>query len=180
MKIVCFGDSNTWGFDPRCPLCGRYEHIWTELLGEAIGWTVINQGENGRDIPKTPIEIDSDTDMLIVMLGTNDILQFWSPEATCVKMENFLTGLSMSRDNILLIAPPTMKFGHWVQDQELIEDSRKLAQCYKDLARRLKIRFLDAGQWNIPLAHDGVHLTEEAQILFADRLADYIKKEYER
>ena len=24
MKVLCFGDSNTWGYDPRSPLGGRY------------------------------------------------------------------------------------------------------------------------------------------------------------
>ena len=35
MKVVCFGDSNTYGYDPRSWLGGRYpaESRWVDLLG---------------------------------------------------------------------------------------------------------------------------------------------------
>ena len=38
-KILCFGDSNTYGYDPRSCLGGRYPDSvrWTALL-EAAGW----------------------------------------------------------------------------------------------------------------------------------------------
>ena len=34
MKVICYGDSNTYGYDPRLPLGGRYDHPWPELLAE--------------------------------------------------------------------------------------------------------------------------------------------------
>lgn len=48
-RILCFGDSNSYGYDPRSYLGGRYPASvrWTALL-EAAGWMVINEGENGR------------------------------------------------------------------------------------------------------------------------------------
>lgn len=53
MNVVCFGDSNTYGFDPRSYLGGRYgpQSRWVDLLGAETGWTVFNQGENGRRSP---------------------------------------------------------------------------------------------------------------------------------
>ena len=52
-KIVCFGDSNTYGYDPRSYLGGRYPEFirWTGLL-KAAGWEVWNKGENGLSIPR--------------------------------------------------------------------------------------------------------------------------------
>ena len=32
MKIICFGDSNTWGYDPRGYFGGQYDHPWPEIL----------------------------------------------------------------------------------------------------------------------------------------------------
>ena len=90
MKVICYGDSNTYGYDPRDPRGSRYEMPWPEILAEKTHWQVINQGENGREIPKTAVTFPADTDLLMVMLGTNDLLQFWSPEAACKKMEHFL------------------------------------------------------------------------------------------
>lgn len=176
MKIICYGDSNTYGYDPRSLFGDPYdrEHRWVDILGTKTGWNVINQGVNGREIPEEPESFPVDTDLLIIMLGTNDLLQFWSPEAACEKMECFLKSLPLRRDKILLIAPPPMKFGEWVQDQGLIDDSIALAQYYKALAERIGIRFADAGEWNVPLAYDGVHLTEEGHKAFAEGLMEYL------
>lgn len=57
-KIVCFGDSNTYGYDPRSYLGGRYPESvrWTGLL-KATGWEVWNEGEKGRSIPRSGEEI---------------------------------------------------------------------------------------------------------------------------
>ena len=60
--------------------------------------------------------------------------------------------------------------------QSLIDASIALARSYQALAERLSVRFADAGKWNIPLAFDGVHFTQEGHRAFADRLIDVIKK----
>ncbi|HIT31090.1 MAG TPA: lipase, partial [Candidatus Scatomorpha stercoravium] len=43
MKAVCFGDSNTWGYDPRSYFGGRYGEAdrWPEILAAATGWEVV-------------------------------------------------------------------------------------------------------------------------------------------
>lgn len=176
MKVICYGDSNTFGYDPRGYFGGQYGNPWPEILAAKTGWNVVNEGMNGREIPKTPVSFPADTDLLIIMLGTNDLLQFWIPEAACEKMERFLESLTLDRDKILLIAPPPMKFGEWVPDQELIDDSIALAKHCKALAVRLGIRFADAGEWNIPLTYDGVHMTEEGHRAFAEGLFNYLNK----
>ena len=43
------------------------------------------------------------------------------------------------------------------------------------LAERLGIRFADAGTWNIPLAYDGVHFTEQGHRTFAAGLLEELK-----
>ena len=177
MRLVCFGDSNTFGYDPRGYFGGQYDVPWPEILSEKlIGCTVLNWGENGREIPTRAVDFPEDTDLLIIMLGTNDLLQFRKPEAACEKMKRFLESLTLKSDKILLIAPPPMKFGEWIQNQNVIDDSITLTKYYKALAERLNIRFANAGEWNIPLAYDGVHLTEEGHRAFADGLFNYLNK----
>ena len=180
MKIICFGDSNTYGYDPRGYFGGQYDHPWPEILAEKTGWNVINDGMNGREIPKSPVSLPTDTDLLIIMLGTNDLLQFCSPKAVYGKMGRFLKSLSFDREKILLIAPPPMAFGQWVLDQKLIDGSSALAKHYRFLAEGLGIRFADAGEWNIPLAYDGVHMTEEGHRTFADGLLNWLEKGFDR
>lgn len=169
MKIVCFGDSNTWGYDPCDKFGQNYSPRWTDLLAEITGWTVINEGVNGREVPDEPCSVAEDTDLYLVMLGTNDLLQLDTPEAAACRMEVFLSGADPEK--LVLLAPPAMVWGEWVQDQELIADSRRLASLYEALAGRLGVRYLNTENWNIPLAFDGVHFTLEGQKVFAEALA---------
>ena len=176
MKIICFGDSNTYGYDPRGYFGGQYDSPWPDILAAKTGWNVVNEGMNGRELPETQVLFPADADLLIIMLGTNDLLRFGTPENTCEKMERFMESIILARDKILLIAPPPMKFGEWVPDQELIENSVTLAKYYKALAERLGIQFADAGKWSVPLAYDGVHLTEEGHRALAQGLIEYLQK----
>ena len=183
-RLLCYGDSNTYGYDPCSYLGGRYSESvrWTAML-RGYGWEVINRGENGRSIPRGDGEINvaiqslccEETDILTVMLGSNDLLQMPSPSAEeCARrMERFLTALlhadgwEKSR-KLLLIAPPPMALGTWVQDEETIAASRRLAECYGSTARRLGISFADAGGWGIGLTFDGVHFSETGHLAFAE------------
>lgn len=182
-RLLCYGDSNTYGYDPRSYLGGRYpESIrWTALLRE-YGWDVINRGENGRSIPCGNGEIHAaiqslcrvEADILTVMLGSNDLLQpSFPPAKECAKrMERFLTALLHADGwekprKILLVAPPPMALGTWVQDEEIIVASRRLAECYENTAQLLSIGFADAGGWGVDLAYDGVHFSEMGHLSFA-------------
>lgn len=89
IRIVCYGDSNTYGADPR--VNGRFDDDarWTTLLSERLGsqYEVISEGLCGRttvfDDPLKdglnglkllgPVtESHAPIDLLIFMLGTND------------------------------------------------------------------------------------------------------------
>ena len=168
MKLVCFGDSNTFGYNPCAKFGECYNNRWTDILAEISGWEVLNEGVNGREVPDEPAWVDDDTDFLVVMLGTNDLLQLDTPEATAARMEKFLN--IEHKEKLVLIAPPPMVPGEWVQDDELLEDSRRLAKLYQCIAERLGIRYFNAGEWNILLGFDGVHFKEEAQSVFAEAL----------
>ena len=168
MKVICFGDSNTFGYDPSNRCGDPYDRRWTEILAEKTGWQVINEGVNGREVPDEPVSVPEDVDLFLVMLGTNDLLQLDTPEAAAERMEVFLSGGDCKKQ--IVIAPPPMVPGEWVQDEELISDSLRLATLYEALCSRLGVRFLNAGEWNVPLAYDGVHFTREGQAVFAEGL----------
>lgn len=172
MQVVCFGDSNTYGYDPRSWLGGRYagDSRWVDLLAAGTGWDIRNLGENGRCIPRDPVAVLANTELFIVMLGTNDLLQGSTPEKTSARMKAFLQSLPLKPEHILLIAPPPMTLGEWVPDETLVEASRTLARAYKTLAAELGIRFADGSAWGVELAYDGVHFTEAGHRAFAEGL----------
>ena len=169
MYVICFGDSNTYGYDPRSYFGGRYpaDSRWVDLLAQKTGWTVCNQGENGREIPQQSVSFPAETDLLAVLLGSNDLLQGCGPEQTAERMARFLCGVELERSKILLIAPPPMSLGAWVPDQKLADASAALSGLYRTLAEQLGVRFADAGAWRVSLAYDGVHFTEDGHRAFA-------------
>ena len=112
------------------------------------GWVLGNWGANGRELPDAAPDIPADTDLLIVMLGTNDLLQGRRPKATAERMERFLTGLELARGKIPLFALPSRSPREWVPGQMLIAASRTFAGCCRTLA----------GRWNVSPAYDGVPL----------------------
>ena len=177
MKVICFGDSNTSGYDPRGYFGGRYEggSRWVNILAEETGWTICNMGENGREIPSAAPAFLTETDLLIVMLGTNDLLQGRSPEQATERLEQFLTAVPLDRNKILLIAPPPMVLGEWVPSQQLVNDSHTFERLCQALAEQLGIRFADAGKWDISPAYDGVHFTEQGHKAFAAGLLEELK-----
>ena len=187
MRLLCFGDSNTYGYDPRSYLGERYpaETRWTERLAAATGWEVLEEGQNGREIPcrsaeqRTAAETLSQAgrlDVLIVMLGGNDLLQHpdFAAEDAAARMERFLTALlphpALAAGTVLLVAPPPMRPGAWVTERRLLTESARLADCYQALARRLEIPFADAGQWGVGLLFDGVRFSETGHRAFAEGL----------
>lgn len=89
-KILCYGDSNTYGYDPNSDW-GRYPEAvrWVERLGGMLGngYEVVNEGLNGRTtaydwlegsmrngLSALPacLEKQNPVDVLVFMLGTND------------------------------------------------------------------------------------------------------------
>ena len=177
MNVICFGDSNTYGYDPRGYFGGRYDADcrWVDILASETGWTISNMGQNGREIPSAAPTLPADTDLLIVMLGTNDLLQGRSPEQAAERLGRFFAAVPLDRSKVLLIAPPPMTLGAWVPSQQLIDDSHTFAKCCQALAEQLGIRFANAGNWGISLTYDGVHFTERGHKAFAAGLLEELK-----
>lgn len=178
-RIICIGDSNTWGYDPRSFGGGRYPEgvRWTSLLGDA--WQVENLGENGREIPVSDfavrvllgqISARLPADGLCVMLGTNDLLCGVSPAETARRMEGFLDRLRDCDLPLLLVAPPLMQRGTWVESEALLENARALTPLYREPAERCDAFFCDTAAWDIPVAFDGVHFSEDGHRRFAKQM----------
>ena len=185
-RILCIGDSNTYGYDPRSWLGGRYpeEVRWT---GRLTGWDVINYGENGAEIPTREWEFETHERRIqrtlpvgtaIVMLGSNDLLQqpHFTAEQVSERMETYLQRVTqhIPPGQILLLAPVPMRPGTWINEPRLLEESARLGGCYEVLARRLGVGFADTKAWNIELSFDGVHFTADGHRVFAERVRELL------
>ncbi len=179
-RILCYGDSNTYGYDPRSCLGGRYPETvrWTARL-QSEGWTVFNGGQNGRSIPQNSWEIETlsqiihrqEPEIVTIMLGTNDLLQDPGLSAAdCAGwMERFLMALleQVPSCQLLLITPPPVTLGAWVDDPKIVQTSQHLGAHYQALAQRRGVTFADAGDWDVELTYDGVHFSERGHRAFS-------------
>ena len=180
MKVICFGDSNTYGYENLSYIGGRYDadSRWVDLLAKKTGWTIVNEGLNGREIPRNAVPFPEGTDFLIIMLGTNDLLQGNDAAKVTARMKNFISTLAIAKDKILLIAPPQVVSGFWVPTDVLIEESNRLSSCYRALAIECGVHFADAAEWKIPLVFDGIHFAKEGHTAFAEGLYHYLCKKF--
>ena len=177
-RIICFGDSNTYGFDPRDPFGDRYppSERWPDILAGRTGWDVVNLGLNGRTIPLSKRETDlalsmlrkrMPADLVIIMLGSNDAFQMYEPSAEKIaaRMDAFLYELTNALPGlpVFLISPPPVE----IQLENIQDLFRELIPAYRNLAAKYNTLFAAAPLWDLPIAADGVHFTPEAHNEFA-------------
>ena len=192
-KIVFYGDSNTYGYDPADPYDQRFprEKRWTAIVSERLGgrFQVMPEGMNGRKLPDLTYEqgylaglvSKAGTDgIFCTMLGTNDILLTEMPDASPVirKMEKYVDYLKIKMDphQILIIAPPLIGSGK--PTDPLLEryhnESRKMNDAFRVITKEQGVMFADSSKWGIELAYDQVHFSEEGHRVFAGKVTDLI------
>lgn len=185
-RILCFGDSNTYGYDPRDPFGGRYppSERWPEILAADTGWDVVNMGLNGRPVPHSRREVELalslirqelPTDLVIILLGTNDafLLNEPSAEKIAVRMDTFLRELKESFPELplFLISPPPVEIP-LAHLQELFWD---LITEYRRLAEKYTALFAASPSWDLPLSADRVHFSPEAHKEFAAQVEKHLR-----
>jgi lysophospholipase L1-like esterase len=188
-RILCFGDSNTWGYDPVSK--DRYEKDvrWTGILGCSLGsdYEVIEEGLNGRTtVWEDPIEgykngysylipcleTHRPLDLVIIMLGTNDLKKRFNVSAFDIAQSagvlvNVVMKSSAGREGaapqVLLIAPPPVAtltgFAEIFEGAE--PKSMKLGAYYHMVAEELGCSFLYAGEVIQSSEVDGIHFDPE-------------------
>ena len=188
-RIIFFGDSNTFGYDPRAIFGGRYsEDIrWTDIVARDLSDTlkVAPRGMNGRCIPRSEYEIEAleklikafaPLDYFAIMLGTNDVLLTDNPRpAEAIdNMRRLLERLQSDDYEILLIIPPLMFPGSTSHSPfwKYEEASKRLAEGYREIADELGLRTIDASKWMVDLDVDGVHISERGSLEFAEHMKD--------
>lgn len=208
--ILCLGDSNTHGYcaDPNdCADGGirfNENERWTRLLQTALGeeYLVTEEGLSGRttcfDDPLheglsalnyiTPcLKSHEFIDLLVIMLGTNDVKERFCVSAACV-------GIAMGRlvkkayatdcwggkkPNVLVIAPPPIGEGMLsspvgpTMGACCHEKSLELAKYYKAQCDLIGCHFMDAAGCEFNQI-DYMHLTRNGHAQLAEKLAQLV------
>ena len=183
MKILIIGDSNSYGWDPRDFLGRPYKKPWPVFLKDA-GFEVAVDAVPGCEIPHFPQLIESTNlmieleqpDILMLMLGSNDILNMNDPDADVAagRMKQFAKSIRNSagaRMRIILMAIPEIRIPGGYQ-----EAGQKYNERLRQLAENISCEFFKYDD-ELPLAYDGVHLTEEGHRLLGEVAVKYIEND---
>lgn len=203
-RIVCFGDSNTWGYDAVTG--GRFgdDIRWTGVLRKALDeqYTVIEEGLCGRtsvfDDPLNEglngitylypcLMSHSLIDYLVIMLGTNDV-----KERFCATPKNVADGIRRliikakhtpawrEEPNILIVAPAPIEAKCETSPVagemgKCYEKSECLAAEFEICARELKCQFYDAAEVVKMNQIDYMHLDEQSHMRLGQAIAAKIQ-----
>lgn len=185
-NILCFGDSNTWGYNPVTKERYSKEIRWTGKLQTSLGRgnvRIIEEGLCGRttiyedatrpgrkgiDSISDIFERNSSIDGVVLMLGTNDCKTHNNTSA-----EEIAGGIDkcldiilkyVSAENVLLISPIYLGENVWKAeydpefDRNSVNISKELKEEYLKVAKRRNVRFLAASDYVIPSKEDQEHL----------------------
>ncbi|MFN2229373.1 MAG: SGNH/GDSL hydrolase family protein [Anaerolineae bacterium] len=184
--VLCYGDSNTWGYDPatqtRYPREVRWPGVLRRELGE--GYLVIEEGLNGRTtVWDDPIEgykngksylipcleTHKPIDLVIILLGTNDLKVRFSVSAFDIAngagvlvdvVQKSAAGPGDAAPQVLLLAPPPIArlSGFAEMFDGARPKSRRFAAHYGRVAQEKGCAFLDTSQAIVSSNLDGIHL----------------------
>ncbi len=203
-RILCYGDSNTWGFisgsDHK-----RYDETvrWPKLLAKKLGhgFEVIEEGLNSRTLTSDDLRpgkegkngfkyflpcLDSHDpiDLVILMLGTNELkTDFQTPvEKIGADFEEYFVKTVQTRvlqsgcptPKMLIIAPPLADDDGGGKYIGAYEPSTHFNDIYKAIAEKYGIPFI--GNENLITGVDHVHLTKESHAWLAEAVYQEVRK----
>ena len=203
-EILCFGDSNTWGWNPddeeRFDRDTRWTGILQNLLGN--GYRIIEEGLNGRTtVWEDPIELHkkgSDHllfllethrpfDLIMIMLGVNDLKARFSVTAYDIA-QSIGTLIAIAQKSnagregkppaILVMAPPPLgKLSEFAEEfSGGTEKSRNLGRRYREVAEEYGVAFFDTSTVIKTSDIDGVHLEKEAHAALGEAVANLVRE----
>jgi len=137
-RILCFGDSNTWGYNALDSSRFQNDVRWTKLLQRMLeeGYEILEEGLSGRtavcDDPLNEglrgldyiypcVMTHAPLDLVIIMLGTNDAKERYSLTPNNIsagitrlasKVKGTMTGRDGNDPLILVVAPPAIGRGY--------------------------------------------------------------------
>ena len=211
--ILCYGDSNTWGYNPRTK--ERYDHKtrWPMAMAGILNrdsppddpaWHVVEEGLNGRTSCREDmvegdknglrqllpiLESHKPLDLVVVMLGTNDLKPRFSPmpfdiargvQRLVIAAQESKFGPGDSAPKVIMICPPPTVDSPVFKDRfgDSVELSGKIEPFYRQLAGECGAIYLDAGKLLKSSSADGIHFDPEGHLALAKAVADIVKQQF--
>ncbi len=200
--VLCFGDSNTWGYVPGRGLRHPKDIRWPGVLQSCLGreYEIVEEGMNGRTVfsyypdgnPLNGCEYlsacmqaysSSPIAILILYLGINDI--FCDRGVTATEIAErlgetiTLAGQTNSIGQIVLMSP--LSVNEQIEFASLYELEIKRAKQFSDSFRSkamdLGCLFVDPAKVINASELDGVHIDGENHVKLGKHLCDFLVSE---
>jgi lysophospholipase L1-like esterase len=192
--VLCYGDSNTWGYEPATGLRFARDVRWPGRLQAALGseWYVIEEGLNGRtttrDSPHAEgrngldylvpcLESHAPLDAVVIFLGTNDLADRYSMTATDIAAAAARLARIVARSEAgvggrpplpILACPPRVGDTTWEEDWSgAPAKSAVLADRFRAAAAELGVPLIDLGEATRYSPLDGIHLDADGHAAVA-------------
>lgn len=198
-RILCFGDSNTYGYNPHNG--SRYDKNtrWTGVLQKLAGenYKIVEAGGNNRtafsDNPNgiqftgyklLPEYLKENYETIILAIGINDLQIFYNP--TIEEFENgiraFVSGIvEKTLDSDIIILSPShiteniLKSNfRFLFDEISIEKSKKITPIYEKIAKEYNCKLLDLNKLVNTSKIDGLHYEAEEHKKIAESVIKLI------
>lgn len=205
--ILCYGDSLTWGYSAEGPSRHAYEDRWPSVLEAELGGSVrvIAEGLNGRTtafddhlagadrngarILPTVLATHAPLDLIVIMLGANDMKPWihgspFTAKYGLLRLVEIVRGtdygFGWAAPKILLVSPPTISRTDHIEFKEFFAGgeaaSQHLARLYAELAEMTGCSFFDAGSVAKTSPLDGIHLDAENTRAIGRGIAPVVRK----
>ncbi len=202
--VLCYGDSNTWGYNPaggsRFPVEVRWPGVLQCELGEEF--RIIEEGLNGRttvwDDPLMPgrngsayllpcLESHRPLDQVVLFFGLNDLKKRFSATAEDTargagQLMRLITasgtGPADRAPGVLVVAPPSLGrlSGYAEQFEGAVERSGRVAEYLEAVARESNCAFLNAAGHVALSDIDGFHLDAPSHAVLAKAIARRLRE----
>lgn len=203
-RVLCYGDSNTWGYNPVTQdRFDKYER-WTGQLSQTLGsnYDVIEEGlngkttvwhdpiegyKNGRDYLIPCLESHKPLDLVIIFLGVNELKKRFSLSAYDIAegagvlvqiVQKSKAGIAGASPQVLLLAPPPVAqltaFAEMFEGAEA--KSQTFAEYYQRIADELGCPFFDTSTVIVSSDLDGIHFEQSEHAKLGQVLAIKVKE----
>lgn len=204
-KLLCFGDSNTFGFNPKNGSRFDKSIRWTGILQRLCEnkFHIIEAGCNNRtafsDNPAgkmfsgykiLPELLQKDLSIVILAIGIND-LQF-QYNVTVNDIKNGITNLIKIIQNnnpntkIILVSPNELTENvlkspifSTLFDESSIEKSKILPLRYAQIAKENNCDFIDLNTFVTPSEIDGLHFEQKEHKRIAQEIFNHLNKTWQ-
>lgn len=206
VNILCYGDSNTYGYTPdwksRYPRDVRWPGALQALLGTdfyvvedgLIGRTSAfpdshRYGRSAMDFLPVALESHSPLDYVVIMLGTNDCKaeKTRSSEEAAAGLDRLVLltiGMLPMYTKLVLVTPPPIHAPVLERDPDFdaqsIAVSEGLAEQHRRIAGAYGCLYLDAGMVTRTSDEDGEHLDAQGHAALAKAVAELILHDIDR